>query len=224
VPVTDSFWFPLGLSLRVATLSVALLVVPGTWLGYLLARRRFPGRALLDAALMLPLVLPPSVTGYFLILLLGRRGLLGAPLYRATGFALPFTFWAAVLAALTVALPLYVKAAQAAFSQVALDLEETAYTLGLSPARTFRVVTLPLARRGLVAAAVLAFARAVGEFGATLILAGNIPGRTNTMPLEIYSAYQTGDDARALALVAILSAVSLVVVLVANRFGRGTVV
>jgi molybdate transport system permease protein len=215
-------WFPLWLSVRVAALTVALLLVPGTWLGYLLARRRFPGRSLIDATIMLPLVLPPSVTGYFLMFFLGRGGILGAPLHRATGIALSFTFAAAVLAALAVSFPLYVKAAQAAFSQVALDLEETAWTLGLSRRRTFFVVTLPLARRGLVAAAVLAFARAIGEFGATLIFAGNIPGRTNTMPLEIYSAYQVGDDARALALVGILSAVSLAVVLVSNRFGRGT--
>jgi molybdate transport system permease protein len=216
-------WFPLWLSLRVASLAVALLLVPGTWLGWLLARRRFPGRALLDAAIMLPLVLPPSVVGYFLMVVLGRSGLLGAPMFHATGRALPFTFAAAVVAALVVALPLYVKAAQAAFSHVALDLEETAYTLGLSARRTFLVVTLPLARRGLVAAAVLAFARAVGEFGATLIFAGNIPDRTNTMPLEIYTAYQIGDDARALALVAILSGMSLLVVLLSHRFGRGTV-
>ena len=211
--------FPVVLSLEVAILTVGALVIPGTLAGYLLARRRFAGKALVDAAIMLPLVLPPSVTGYLLMLVLGRGGLLGAPLYRLTGWSLSFSFWAAVVASFVVALPLYVKAAQAAFAHVAVDLEEMAWTLGLSPRQTFLRVTLPLARPGLVAAAVLAFARAVGEFGATLIFAGNIEGRTNTMPLAIYSAYLAGDDARALLLVGILSALSLVVVLIANRLG-----
>ena len=211
-------WFPVALSVEVAALTVAVLLVPGTLAGYLLARRSFRGKALLDAAIMLPLVLPPSVTGYFLILVLGRGGIIGAPIYRLTGLSIAFTFWAAVLSAAAVALPLYVKAAQAAFTHVATELEEIAFTLGMSPRRTFVRVTLPLARSGLVAAAVLAFGRAIGEFGATLIFAGNIPGRTNTMPLEIYSAYQSGDSSRALVLVAILSAISLVVVSVANRY------
>ena len=180
--------FPVALSLEVATLATLLLSVPATWLGFVLARKRFFGRALVDAVVLLPLVLPPSVTGYILMLLFGRGGLLGAPLHRATGLALPFTFTAAVIAACAVALPLFVKTAQAAFSHVSLDLEETAYTLGLSPRRTFFAITLPLARRGLLSAAVLAFARAAGEFGATLIFAGNIPGRTNTTALELQTA------------------------------------
>lgn len=212
--------FPILLSLEVAALAVLALALPGTLLGYALARRRFFGRAFVDAIVLLPLVLPPSVTGYLLLVVLGRGGLLGAPFYRLTGVALPFTFWAAVIAAVAVALPLYVKTAQAAFSHVAPELEEAARTLGLSPRRTFLVVTLPLARRGLVAAGVLSFARAAGEFGATLIFAGNIPGRTNTMSLELYTAFQTGDDRRALILVAILSALSLAVVLLSNRLGR----
>ena len=213
-------WFPVSLSLRAAALAVAILLVPGTWLGYVLARRRFAGRALVDAAILLPLVLPPSVIGYLLILVLGRGGVLGAPLFRLTGLSLPFTFAAAVIAAVVVALPLHVKATQAAFSHVAVDLEETAFTLGLSPRATFFRVTLPLARRGLVAAVALTFARAAGEFGATLIFAGNIPGRTDTMPLALYPAWQSGNDARALALVAVLSSLSLVVVLVSARFER----
>lgn len=215
--------FPLSLSLRVAALTVLLLLVPGTWLGFVLARRRFRGRALVDALVLLPLVLPPSVTGYLLIVLFGRGGLVGGPLHRATGLSLPFTFAAAVIAATAVALPLYVKTAQAAFTQVASDLEETAYTLGLSPRRTFFAVTLPLARRGLASACVLAFARAAGEFGATLMFAGNIPGRTNTMALELYAAWLSGDDGRALTLVCALSALSLVVVLLANRLGRPSI-
>jgi molybdate transport system permease protein len=220
--VSGSFWFPLGLSLRTSALTVALVFAPGTLLGYLLARGRFRGRALLDAAILLPLVLPPSVIGYLLLLTFGREGAIGSVLSKIFGGSIAFTFTAAVIAATVVALPLFVKAAQAALSQVSVDLEETAYTLGLSRTRTFFEVTLPLAWRGLVAAAVLTFARALGEFGATLIFAGNIQGRTNTMPLEIFGAYLAGDDRRALILVAILSGVSLVVVLVANRFGRAT--
>ncbi len=204
------------LSLEVAALAVALALVPGTLLGYALARGRFRGRALVDALVLLPLVLPPSVIGYLLLVLLGS----GGPVGRLTGWHIPFTFPAAVIAATVVALPLFAKTAQAALSQVALDLEELAYTLGMSRVRTFWKVTLPLAWRGLLAATVLAFARALGEFGATLMFAGNLPGRTNTLPLEIYTAYLTGDNERALLLVAILSAFSLGVVLVANRLGR----
>jgi len=216
----SDFGFPLLLSLRVA-LSDLLVIVPiGLALGYLQARRDYPGRALVDVLIVLPIVLPPSVTGYYLILFLGRKGILGGPLYELSGISIIFTFWAAVIAAVVVSLPLFIKFAQAAFLGVDPDLEAVARTLGAGPTATFFRVTVPVAWRGLVAGAVLCFARALGEFGATLMFAGNIPGKTNTMTIEIWSAYQAGDDARAVALVITLTAASVAVVLAFSRLER----
>ena len=209
----------LALSLQVAVLATALNALVGIPLAYALARRRFPGKALVDLAVTLPLVLPPTVTGYYLIVLLGRRGWLGAPLYAATGWTIAFTWYAAVVAATVMALPLLVRTARAAIESVDRDLEKAAYTLGRSEWRTMLEVTLPLARNGILAGLVLAFARALGEFGATLMLAGNIPGRTATVPLAIYTAVQTGESGVALALVAILTVLSCVVLVAAGRLG-----
>ncbi|HEX6080679.1 MAG TPA: molybdate ABC transporter permease subunit [Methylomirabilota bacterium] len=207
----------LRLSLQVAVAATALNALVGIPIAYVLARRRFWGRSLVDLLVTLPLILPPTVVGYYLIVLLGRRGLLGAPLYNATGFTVAFTWYAAVIAATVMALPLLVRTAHAAIASVDRDLERAAYTLGRSELSTALRVTLPLARNGIVAGLVLSFARALGEFGATLMLAGNIPGRTTTVPLSIYTAMQTGDDAEALVLVAILTALSCVVLIAANR-------
>jgi molybdate transport system permease protein len=209
----------LELSLRVAVLATVVNAVIGIPLAYALARRRFRGKAVVDLLVTLPLVLPPTVTGYYLIVLLGRRGWLGAPLYQATGWTIAFTWYAAVVAATVMALPLLVRTARAAIESVDRDLEKAAYTLGRSEWRTALEVTLPLARNGILAGLVLAFARALGEFGATLMLAGNIPGRTTTVPLAIYTAVQTGESAAALALVGILTALSCVVLVVAGRLG-----
>jgi molybdate transport system permease protein len=209
----------LALSLRVAVLATAANALLGIPLAYLLARRRFRGKALLDLAVTLPLVLPPTVTGYYLIVLLGRRGWLGEPLYAATGWTIAFTWYAAVVAATVMALPLLVRTARAAIESVDRDLEKAAFTLGRSEWRTALEVTLPLARNGILAGLVLAFARALGEFGATLMLAGNVPGLTTTVPLAIYTAVQTGEDGTALALVGILTALSCVVLVVAGRLG-----
>lgn len=209
----------LALSLRVAVLATVVNALVGVPLAYLLARRRFAGRALLDLLVTLPLVLPPTVTGYYLIVLLGRRGWLGAPLYAATGWTIAFTWYAAVVAATVMALPLLVRTARAAIESVDRDLEKAAYTLGRSEWRTALEVTLPLARNGILAGLVLAFARALGEFGATLMLAGNIPGKTATVPLAIYTAVQTGEQSTVLVLVAILTALSCVVLVAAARLG-----
>jgi len=209
----------LVLSLRVAVLATVVNALVGVPLAYLLARRRFTGRALLDLLVTLPLVLPPTVTGYYLIVLLGRRGWLGAPLYAATGWTIAFTWYAAVVAATVMALPLLVRTARAAIESVDRDLEQAAYTLGRSEWRTALEVTLPLARNGILAGLVLAFARALGEFGATLMLAGNIPGKTATVPLAIYTAVQTGEQSTVLVLVAILTALSCVVLVAAGRLG-----
>jgi molybdate transport system permease protein len=207
------------LSARVAVAATLLNAIVGIPLAYLLARRRFWGRGLLDLLVTLPLVLPPTVTGYYLIVCLGRRGLLGAPLYRWTGWTIAFTWYAAVVAATVMALPLLVRTARAAIETVDRDLERAAFTLGRSEWQTALTVTLPLARNGILAGLVLAFARALGEFGATLMLAGNIPGKTTTVPLAIYSAVQTGDTGEVLALVGLLTALSCAVLVAAGRLG-----
>jgi molybdate transport system permease protein len=200
-----------------ATLCVALI---GTWSGWILARRSFRGREWVDALLSLPLVLPPTVTGYYLIVLLGRRGLLGQPLFELTGRSVPFTWAACVVAAAVMAFPLMLRAARVAFEELDRRHELAAASLGHGPFSVFVRVVLPLARRGLIAGVVLAFARALGEFGATLMLAGNIPGRTQTLPLAIYEAVITGEDRTALVLSLVLTAISVVVIVVAGRLSR----
>jgi molybdate transport system permease protein len=212
-------WSAFKLSLLVTLVATCVVVLLGTAFAFVLAKRKFRGRELLDAVVTLPLVLPPTVTGFYLIVLLGRRGWVGSPIYQLTGWSVAFTWYAAVVAATVMALPLLVRTAKAAFESVDRDLERAAYTLGRSELRTALEVTLPLARNGILAGLVLAFARALGEFGATLMLAGNIPGKTATVPLAIYTAVQTGEDARAVLLVGILTALSCVVIVVANRLG-----
>ena len=207
------------LSLRVAVVATLADALVGIPLAYLLARKAFRGRGVVDLAVTLPLILPPTVTGYYLIVLLGRRGWLGAPLYRLTGWSVTFTWYAAVVAAAVMALPLLVRTARAAIESVDRDLERAALTLGRSEWRTALEVTLPLAQNGILAGLVLAFARALGEFGATLMLAGNIPGKTTTVPLAIYTAVQTGEASEVLVLVGALTAVSCVVIFVAGRLG-----
>lgn len=209
----------LALSVRVAATATLLNALLGIPLAYLLARREFRARWLVDLLVTLPLVLPPTVTGYYLIVLLGRRGWLGAPLYALTGWSVTFTWQAAVIAAAVMALPLLVRTARTAIESVDRDLERAAFTLGHSEWHTAIEVTLPLARNGILAGLVLAFARALGEFGATLMLAGNIPGRTTTVPLAIYTAVQTGEGSEALVLVAALTTVSCAVIFVASRLG-----
>jgi len=209
----------LGLSIRVALFATLLNALFGIPLAYLLARRAFRGRALVDLLVTLPLVLPPTVTGYYLIVLLGRRGWLGAPVYAWTGWSVAFTWYAAVIAATVMALPLLVRTARAAIESVDRELEKAAYTLGRSEWRTALEVTLPLAKNGIIAGLVLAFARALGEFGATIMLAVNSPGRTATLPLAIYTAVQTGEMGEAVLLVAALTILSCAVLLVAGRLG-----
>ncbi|AGY60397.1 molybdate ABC transporter permease subunit [Gloeobacter kilaueensis] len=211
--------FSLQLSLWVAGTATLIAGLVGTAAAYVLAKYRFWGEELVEALLTLPLVLPPTVVGFYLLGLLGRRGWLGQYLYAWTGLDLLFTPQAAVIAAAVMALPLMVRTARAAIEGVDPLYEQAAFTLGKSRLETFLQVTLPLAWRGLLAGLVLSFARALGEFGATLMVAGNIPRRTQTMPLAIYEATQAGEDRRALVLVAVLSLVSLVVLLLTNRLG-----
>lgn len=217
--MTPETWSAVTLSVQVAALATAANAGLGLPLAWLLAKRRFSGHAVVDVLVTLPLVLPPTVTGYYLIVLLGRRGWLGAPLFAWTGWTIAFTWLAAVVAATVMALPLLVRAARAAFESVDPTLEQVARTLGRSEWQIALEVTVPLARKGILAGLVLAFARALGEFGATLMLAGNIPGKTATVPLAIYTAVQTGESSQAAGLVAVLTALSCGVVLLANRLG-----
>jgi len=210
----------LGLSLVAAATATAVVALAGGALGWALARHRFRGRELLDALLTLPLVLPPTVTGYYLIVLLGRRGVVGRPLHELTGVSIPFTWVACAIAAGVMAFPLMVRAARVAFEEIDPRHELVAATLGHGRLSVLLRVSIPLARRGLTAGVVLAFARALGEFGATLMLAGNIPGRTQTLPLAIYEAVMAGEDDTALVLSALLTAVSVVVILAAGRLVR----
>ncbi len=191
---------PLRLTVAIAAAATILILPPGILLGRLLARRRFPGRSLVETVLYLPLVLPPTAVGYLLLALLARDGLLGA---RTLGFDLDllFTWKGATLAAAVMALPLVVRTARSAFEEVDPRLEAMARTLGLGPVRAFLTVSLPLARRGLAASALLGFARSLGEFGATVIVAGSIPGRTRTLALAIFADIQSGREREALVLV-----------------------
>lgn len=210
--------FPILLSLRVTTLSTLLAGLVGIGLAWVLTRRRFPGRSLLESVLLLPLVLPPTVVGFYLLMALGRSGRLGAAL-EAAGMDIVFTWRAAVIAAAVASLPLVVKAVQAAFESIDPRIEAAARTLRSAP-HVFFTVTLPLAWRGILAGLILAFARGLGEFGITLMLAGSIPGRTQTLALAIYDAVQSNDLAQAnwLALTTVVIVVGLLLLL--NRLPR----
>jgi molybdate transport system permease protein len=209
-------WVALLLSLKVAGWATLLNMLFGVAAAYGLSRWRSPARDLVDAVLTLPLVLPPTVLGYYLLVLLGRRGVFGAWLEK-WGIELVFTWQGAVIAATIVAFPLVLKSARAAFDNVDPQLENAARVLGVSAAGVFFRVTLPLASKGIAAGVLLAFARALGEFGATLMIAGNLPGRTQTLSVAIYEAVQAGDDQSANLLVLITSATCIVVLLIAGR-------
>ncbi|HEX7173896.1 MAG TPA: molybdate ABC transporter permease subunit [Pyrinomonadaceae bacterium] len=216
-------WSSLKLSLLVVSIATLIVGALGLAFAFLLAKRNFRGKELLDAVLTMPLVLPPTVTGYYLIVLLGRRGLLGSLIYDLTGWTLVFTWQGAVIAAVVVALPLMIKAARASIESVNPQYEIASYTLGKSELETFFRITLPLARRGVLAGLILSFARALGEFGATLMIAGNIPGKTQTMPLAIYEAVASGDDRRAQILAVVLTAISILAVYLTNKISRSQV-
>ena len=220
----DPAWTALALSLKVAGWATAINLFLGVGVGYALARLRFPGRDLLDTLLTLPMVMPPSVLGYYLLVLLGRQGPIGAWLQTHFGINLIFTWQGAVIAASIVAFPLVFKPARAAFEGVDGQLEQAARVLGVSESAIFFRVTLPLAWRGILAGLLLAFARALGEFGATLMVAGSIPGRTQTLSIAVYEAVQAGQDDVANTLVLITSAVCIVVLLSASRLAPGRVV
>lgn len=208
------------LTLKVAGIATVVSSVLGILTAWSIARRPFPGRTWVDALCALPLVLPPTVIGYYLILLVGRRGLLG-PWLAEFGINLMFSWEGAVVAATVVVFPLIYKSARTALEAVDHNLENAARTLGASEWKVFLRVSLPLAWRGILAGVMLAFARGMGEFGATLLIAGNLPGRTQTLSLAIYSAFQAGDDAQALALVIATSLLCMGVLILADKLATG---
>ena len=193
-------YFPLVLSLWVSVLATSIIAVFGTLIAYVLARKRFLGRTMLDAFTTLPMILPPTVTGYYLIILLGKNGIIGNYIYNVTGWSVMFTWQAAVIAATVVAIPIMIKSTKAAIESVDLEYEKAAFTLGKSEIETFFLVTLPLAKKGLIA--------------------GNIPGKTSTMPLAIYRAFQSGEDQLATTLVIILTVVSIAIIFITTRISR----
>ncbi|GGW99723.1 molybdate ABC transporter permease subunit [Undibacterium macrobrachii] len=216
-------WSAVLLSLKVAGIATLLNLFLGVAVGYLLARTRFPGRDLLDTVLTLPMVMPPTVLGYYLLVLMGRRSWLGAWLQDHFGFSFIFTWQGAVVAASIVAFPLVFKPARAAFEAVDGQLEQAARVLGVSEFALFFRVTLPIAWRGILAGVLLGFARALGEFGATLMVAGSIPGQTQTLSIAIYEAVQAGNDDVANSLVVLTSVICIVVLMVANKLAPGRV-
>jgi molybdate transport system permease protein len=216
--LADIDWSPLALSLKVAAVATLFALVTGVALGWVFARRSFAGSSVLEALCMLPLVLPPTVVGYAILAAAGRRSPLGNWLRKHFDYTLIFSWHGAVAASAVVALPLVLKSASAAFAQVDRSLEAAASTLRQSPLSVFLRVTLPLAWPGILAGTLLAFARAMGEVGASLMVAGSIPGQTQTLSMAIYDAAQAGKDDLALTLAIVTSLISVAVLVLSNRF------
>jgi len=205
--LSSTEWAAVSLSLQVALWAVALSLPFGILVGWLLARRSFRGKWIVETLVNLTLVLPPVVTGYVLLRILGREGLIGAWLEQTLGVRIAFTWWAAALASAALGFPLMVRAIRLAFQGVDPRLEEAARSLGARPVDAFLSVSLPLARPGIIAGAVLAFARSLGEFGATITFAGNIPGATQTLPLAVFSEMnRAGGSSTRLVIVAVVLA------------------
>ena len=213
-------WHPLWLSLEVAVIATAISLALGLWFAWLLVNREFTGREVLDALTTLPLALPPTVLGYYLLVVLGRNSWIGRAWESATGQPLVFTVKAAIIAAALHALPLVVKSSRAALESVDRACERAARSLGATELRVFWKISLPMARRPVAAAAALAFARCLGDFGATLMIAGDIPGRTQTAAIAIYDAVESGDATTAKWLVIAISVLTAAIVFLANRLER----
>ena len=207
----------LTLTIKVALLSLIVMFPPGLFVGWLLAKRTFPGRTLLNTCVMLPLVLPPVVSGYLLLMLLSKHGLVGGFLFKTFGIELVFTEFAVVIALSVISFPLLVRGIMTGMSAVPQQLENVARTLGASPMKVFFTVTLPLAARGVVGGVILGFSKSLGEFGATIMVAGNIPGKTQTMALAIFNAVQLGRDASVYRLVFISTVIAFVALWLAER-------
>lgn len=213
--------FPIYLTVKVSLAATVITVAVGCVISWVLARKAFPGKGVLNAIVMQPLVIPPTVLGYYLLVAFGRGSGFGRFLSGTLGIELVFTWKGAVIAAVISSLPLFILPARAAFEAVNNDVENAARLLGKTELQVLTAITLPLAWRGLLAGTIMAFARATGEFGATLMVAGNIPGRTQTLPIAIYDAVQSGDSHSANTLVAIITIFSFVVIYVTGRFVKG---
>lgn len=209
---------PILLSLRIASIATVFSFLFGVLLAYILNKKKVPGKNFWETLITLPMILPPSVTGYFLLMLLGKRGIVGNILTDLFGFKIIFTWYAAVIAACVVSLPLMYQNVKAAFLNVDPAYERAARTLGSSEFRIFCTITFPLAWPGIISGIVLSFCRAVGEFGATLMVAGNIPGKTQTVPTAIYYAVENGNTGEANTLVLIMTVFSFVLILSLNKW------
>jgi molybdate transport system permease protein len=210
-------WFPLWLSLEVAALATAISLLLGIWLAWVLANKQFRGKDILDALTTLPLALPPTVLGYYLLVVIGRPSWIGRAWEKITGAPLVFTWRAAVIAAALHSIPLLVKSSRAGLENVDRAYERAARSLGASEWRLFWRVSIPLARRPIAAATALAFARSLGDFGTTLMIAGDIPGRTQTAAIAIYDAAESGNTLVARTLVIVISILTAAIVYFANR-------
>jgi molybdate transport system permease protein len=217
--MTGDEWHILGFTLGVAALSTALLAPFGIAVAWLLARRRWPGKSIVETLITLPLVMPPVATGLLLLKMMGRRGAIGGLLQHA-GIDIVFTWRAVVMAMMTMSLPLLVRGCRVAFEDVNVRYEQVARTLGASDWRVFFTITVPLALRGIIGGLVLAFARAIGEFGATILVAGDIPGRTTTLAVAIYDRVQLGHDADALHLVGVAVIIAFVALWISEAMLR----
>ena len=213
-------WQLVGFSLRMALASLLLILPTGLALAWWLARTNWPGKALVETLVSLPLVLPPVVTGLLLLQLFGRRGPVGSWLHNTFNCDVVFTWRAVVIALAAMSLPLFVRAARTAFEEVDVKFEQLARTLGAGEWRVFFTITLPLAKRGVLAGTLLAFARALGEFGATIMVAGNISGLTTTFPVAIYQAVENGEDAHAWTLASVSAVIAFAAVFVSERLQR----
>lgn len=210
------------ISMKVAVCSTLLILPPGIFISWVLAKSRVRGKSVIDTLVSLPLALAPVVSGFFLLILISRTGLVGQTLYGEFGIELPFTWYAAVLASALISFPLLVRVVRVAMEEVDPRLENAARTLGAGPWRVFYTVTLPLAIRGVIAGSILAFTRSLGEFGATIMVAGNIPGKTQTIPLAVFNYVQTGHDEKGIRLVLIATVLAFFALFLAQNISRRT--
>lgn len=205
------------LSIKVALLSLIVMFPPGLLVGWLLAKRDFAGKSLLNTLVMLPLVLPPVVSGYLLLILLSKHGTIGGFLFNVFNLELVFSPFAVVIAVSIISFPLLVRGIITGMESVPSELENTARTLGASPFKVFWTITLPLASRGIIGGTILGFSKSLGEFGATIMVAGNIPGKTQTMALAIFNAVNLGEDASVYRLVLISTIVAFIAIWLTER-------
>ncbi|MXV77997.1 molybdate ABC transporter permease subunit [Candidatus Poribacteria bacterium] len=206
------------LTFKVAILSLIVMFPPGLLIGWLLAKRDFPGKSILNTFVMLPLVLPPVVSGYILLILFSENGPIGGLLNKYFGLEIVFSPVAVVLAVSVISFPLLVRGIMTGIASVPVELEKVARTLGASPVKVFFTITLPLAYRGILGGVILGFSKSLGEFGATMLVAGNIPGKTQTIALSIYSAVQQGEDATVFRLVFISTVIAFIAIWLTERF------